>query len=82
MDFKAIKVGLRVKITRLSDGVWLAKVNPRYLVNRRLGVSGVIVGSLPVSIFGSLPGENRRAWWVEQEGEKTAVYLSDELEPA
>lgn len=72
MLLKDVKIGLRVKITKLSSNIEGMNVNTRFLDTRDVGVIGIVKGYVS-----SLGGD---VWWIEHTDGNVSAYCFDEFE--
>jgi hypothetical protein len=71
MELKEVKVGLRIKVTRLGDtrGMMIKK---HHLDIRTVGVKGKVIGHVP--------GHGGDVWWVRHHDGNIGAYVFDEFE--
>jgi hypothetical protein len=71
MELNEVKIGLRVKVTKLGDtkGMMIKK---HRLDVRTIGAKGEVIGYVP--------GHGGDIWWIKQDDGSIGAYVFDEFE--
>lgn len=71
MELEEVKVGLRVKVTKLEDTKGMM-IKREHIDVRTVGVKGTVVGYVP--------GHGGDIWWIKHDDGKIGAYVFDEFE--
>lgn len=71
MELDEIKIGLRVKVTKLGDTMGML-IKREHLDVRAVGVKGTVTGYVP--------GHGGDLWWVRHDDGHIGAYVFDEFE--
>lgn len=71
MELDEIKIGLRVKVTKLEDTKGMM-IKWEHLRVREVGVKGTVIGYVP--------GHGGDVWWVKHDDGQIGAYVFDEFE--
>ena len=72
MDLQDVKVGLKVKITKLRSTSGMM-IHPKRLAVRKAGAKGTVLGYVP--------GHGGDVWWIEHVDGQVGAYCYDEFKP-
>lgn len=72
MESDEVKIGLRVRVTKLEDDITGMFVKKKYLDVRQVGIKGRITGYVP--------GHGGDIWWVEHDNGDVGAYIFTEFE--